>query len=80
MTVASELNDLKERIELRKTKKIKLEGQVEQCYKYLKETFLCNTIEEGKKKLKKFDTGIKKIDTAIEKEMLELEKLLENES
>jgi|15BtaG_2_1085339.scaffolds.fasta_scaffold00188_32 hypothetical protein len=76
MNIANDLADLKSRIESNKTKKIKLEGQKDQCYDYLKEQFSCNNLEEGLEKLKEFEEKASNLEKKIEKNILKINNIL----
>jgi len=79
MSITDDLTTLKDRIELRNTKVIKLEGQEESYFNYLKEEFKCDTFEEAEAVAKKEATAIEKLETKIEKKLEKLEKLLDND-
>lgn len=76
MSIADDLTTLKDKIELRNTRVIKLQGQEEEYFKYLKEEFKCKTFEEAEDLAKKETTAIEKLETKIEKKLIKLEKLL----
>ena len=79
MSITDDLTTLKDRIELRNTKVIKLEGQEESYFNYLKEEHKCDTFEEGEAIAKKETIAIEKLENKIEKKLEKLTKLLDND-
>ena len=77
MSITDDLTTLKERIELQNTRVIKLEGQEEEYFKYLKEEFKCDTFEEAEAVARKETAEIKKVETKLETKLLKLNELLE---
>ncbi|MAF51025.1 MAG: hypothetical protein CMH64_02945 [Nanoarchaeota archaeon] len=76
MTLANDLTALKDRIESQITKKIKLQGQKEECFKYLNEKFACNNLKEGENLYKKLDRRKIEMVKEIENKILKLDNIL----
>ncbi len=79
MSLANDLTVLKERIELRTTKKIKLEGQLEEGMRILSEEFECNSYKKGEELVSNWKQKINDLEDKIEDGILKLDNLL-NES
>ena len=79
MSITDDLTTLKDRIELRNTKVIKLEGQEESYFNYLKEEHKCDTFVEAEAIAKKETIAIEKLENKIEKKLEKLNKLLDND-